>query len=408
MNDISPLDITEDTNNMRFSASEENNIQCNTSIKVIGIGGGGGNAVAYMAKSEIEVVEMIALNTDVQAFNGLPNSVKKIQIGSVLTKGFGAGSNPDIGRNAALEDKKKIENLLKDCDMIFITAGMGGGTGTGAAPVVAQIAKEQNILTVGVVTKPFLFEGGKRNQVAAAGITQLLEYIDTLIIIPNDKLGINTTDITLIEAFDRANDVLKNAVRDISSLITAPGLIKLDFADVKSSLANAGVSIIGSGESSSQSNAAHEAMKIAIENPLLSDIDISESKGVLLNLTGSSNLKLDDCTTVLRAVEEFASKDKDSSRIIGMSIDESLGETLRVTVIATGVDQSISHQVIPPKAVSATNKDSGTSTPIPATATIHNNTPIPVDTDNTSTSDNDVPAHIDILKLIQRKNNHKE
>ena len=270
--------------------SDDNSWSHNAVIKVIGVGGGGNNAVQHMCDKAIEGVDFICANTDLKALRNL--RVKgKLRLGEQLTKGLGAGANPDIGRQAAIESRDEVISFTKDADIVFITAGMGGGTGTGAAPVVAEIARESGVLTVAVVTRPFEFEGSKRRRVADQGIKALAEHVDSLIIIPNDKLLPTLgQDISLIEAFAAANDVLLGAVQGISDLITRPGLIGVDFADVRTVMREMGISMMGTGYSANEANSAIEATNQAIESPLLENIDLRGAKGVLVNITAGENL----------------------------------------------------------------------------------------------------------------------
>jgi cell division protein FtsZ len=303
-------------------------------IKVIGVGGGGGNAVNHMAAANIEGVEFICANTDAQA---LENATVKtiLQLGAGITKGLGAGADPAIGRKAAEEDRDRIKEALDGSDMVFITAGMGGGTGTGAAPVVAEVARELGILTVAVVTKPFPFEGGKRSKVAGEGIAELAQYVDSLITIPNDKLlQVLGKDMTLLNAFISANDVLLNATQGIAELITRPGLINVDFADVKTVMSEMGVSMMGTGASSGE-NRAREAAEAAINSPLLEDIDLSGAKGILVNITAGLSLTIGEFDEVGNTVRDFA--DEEATVVVGTVIDPELDDELRVTVVATGL-----------------------------------------------------------------------
>jgi cell division protein FtsZ len=311
------------------------------SIKVIGVGGGGSNAVNRMIDAKIQGVEFIAINTDGQALNR-SNADIRLRIGDQLTKGLGAGANPDIGQQAALESKDELQGVLQGADMVFVTAGMGGGTGTGAAPVIAQMAKDSGALTVGVVTKPFLFEGRVRLNQADKGIATLKESVDTLITIPNERLlQIVEKNTSMIDAFRMADDVLRQAVQGISDLITINGLINVDFADVKTIMSQAGSALMGIGVAKGE-NRAVEAAKAAIQSPLL-DTTIEGSKGVLLNITGSSNLSLFEINEAAAIVTEAA--DADANIIFGAVIDEALGEEIRVTVIATGFEQRRSRRM---------------------------------------------------------------
>lgn len=311
------------------------------SIKVIGVGGGGSNAVNRMIDAKIQGVEFIAINTDGQALNR-SNADIRLRIGDQLTKGLGAGANPDIGQQAAIESKDELQGVLQGADMVFVTAGMGGGTGTGAAPVIAQMAKDSGALTVGVVTKPFLFEGRVRLNQADKGIVTLKESVDTLITIPNERLlQIVEKNTSMIDAFRMADDVLRQAVQGISDLITINGLINVDFADVKTIMSQAGSALMGIGVAKGE-NRAVEAAKAAIQSPLL-DTTIEGSKGVLLNITGSSNLSLFEINEAAAIVTEAA--DADANIIFGAVIDETLGEEIRVTVIATGFEQKRSRRM---------------------------------------------------------------
>ncbi|AWZ49831.1 cell division protein FtsZ [Hathewaya limosa] len=305
-----------------------------TQIKVIGCGGGGNNAVNRMIKEGLRNVEFIGINTDKQALI-LSQASQKIQIGDKLTKGLGAGANPEIGRKAAEESKEEISEAIKGADMVFITAGMGGGTGTGAAPVVAEIAKSMNILTVGVVTKPFPFEGRKRMLQAELGIKELKEKVDTLVTIPNERLLTMVDKKTsLMEAFGYADDVLRQGVQGIADLITVPGLVNLDFADVRTIMLDKGLAHMGVGYSSGE-NRAVEAAKQAISSPLI-ETSIVGATGVLLNITGGEDIGLLELDEACEIVREAA--DPDANIIFGAVIDESLGEELKITVIATGFD----------------------------------------------------------------------
>lgn len=303
-------------------------------IKVIGVGGGGSNAVNRMIAAGLRGVEFISVNTDAQALY-LANSECKLQIGEKLTKGLGAGANPEIGHNAAEESKEEIKQALKGADMVFVTAGMGGGTGTGAAPVIAEIARELGALTVGVVTKPFTFEGRRRAGAAEKGITSLKEKVDTLIVIPNDRL-LQVVDkrTPILEAFRIADDVLRQGVQGISDLIAVPGLINLDFADVKTIMKETGAALMGIGIATGD-NRTVEAAKHAIASPLL-ETSIDGARGVLLNITGGTNLSLFEVNEAADIVAEAA--DPDANIIFGAVIDENLQDEVRVTVIATGFD----------------------------------------------------------------------
>ena len=303
-------------------------------IKVIGVGGGGQNAVNRMIEAGLQGVEFAALNTDAQALM-MSNAPTKLQLGAKLTRGLGAGSNPEIGQKAAEESREEIRQLLEGADMVFITAGMGGGTGTGGTPVVAEIAREVSALTVGVVTKPFSFEGRRRQQQAEQGIEALRDKVDTLVVIPNDRLlQVAEKKTSILEAFRLADDVLRQGVQGISDLITVPGLINLDFADVRTIMANAGSALMGIGVASGEERAI-KAAKMAISSPLL-EASIEGARGILLNITGSSNLGLFEVNDAAEIIAEAA--DPEANIIFGAVIDESLRDEVRVTVIATGFD----------------------------------------------------------------------
>ncbi len=302
-------------------------------IKVIGIGGGGGNAVNTMIGARLTGVDFMVANTDAQSLETSQAPVR-IQLGGLVTKGLGAGANPEIGRRAALEDQEQIREYLEGSDMIFITAGMGGGTGTGGAPVLARIAREVGALTVGVVTKPFIFEGKKRQRQAEEGIEELKQSVDTLIVIPNQRLlSIAAKTTTMIEAFHKADDVLLQAVRGISDLIITPGLINLDFADVRTVMAEMGLALMGAASASGE-NRAIEAAQKAISSPLLEDISIQGARGVLINITGGPNLCLHEVNEAASMIQEEAHDD--ANIIFGAVIDESMADEIRITVIATG------------------------------------------------------------------------
>ncbi len=303
-------------------------------IKVIGVGGGGGNAVEHMVRERIEGVDFFAVNTDAQALRKTAVG-QTIQIGNGITKGLGAGANPEVGRTAAEEDRESLRTALEGADMVFIAAGMGGGTGTGAAPVVAEIAKELGILTVAVVTKPFNFEGKKRMAFAEQGITELSKHVDSLITIPNDKLlKVLGRGISLLDAFGAANDVLKGAVQGIAELITRPGLMNVDFADVRTVMSEMGYAMMGSGIAQGEDR-AEEAAEMAISSPLLEDIDLSGARGVLVNITAGFDLRLDEFETVGNTIRAFASDN--ATVVIGTSLDPDMNDELRVTVVATGI-----------------------------------------------------------------------
>ena len=306
----------------------------NAIIRVLGVGGGGGNAVAHMVRTGIDGVDFICANTDAQALKNtaVPTS---LQIGCNITKGLGAGSDPDIGRQAAMEDRDRLQEVIDGSDMLFITAGMGGGTGTGAAPVVAQVAKEMGVLTVAVVTKPFSMEGKKRLTVADSGIDELSRFCDSLITIPNQKLlSVLGHGTTLLDAFASANDVLQGAVQGIAELITRPGLINVDFADVRTVMAEMGMAMMGSGTADGDDR-AREAAESAVSSPLLEDIDLAGANGVLVNVTAGKDLSIGEFEEVGSTVKEFASDE--ATVVIGTVIDPDMEDCLRVTVVATGL-----------------------------------------------------------------------
>jgi len=306
----------------------------NATIKVIGLGGGGGNAIEHMMSENIEGVEFVCANTDAQALNR-SNAETVIQLGEAITKGLGAGADPDMGRQAAEEDREKIREALANTDMVFLTAGMGGGTGTGAAPVVAEIAKEMGILTVAVVTKPFSFEGRKRMEVADQGIRSLAKFVDSLITIPNNKLlSVLGKNITLLNAFKAANNVLLGAVKGIADLITRPGLINVDFADVRTVMSEMGMAMMGTGESTGE-NRAREAAQSAIASPLLEDVDFTGARGVLVNITAGMDMSIGEFEAVGDAIKSFASEQ--ATVVVGTVIDPEMSDELKVTVVVTGI-----------------------------------------------------------------------
>jgi cell division protein FtsZ len=302
-------------------------------IKVIGVGGGGGNAVNTMIRSKLTGVDFLVANTDAQALER-NQALNKIQLGESVTKGLGAGANPEVGRRAALENQDQLKEHLSGSDMVFITAGMGGGTGTGGAPVIARLAREAGALTVGVVTKPFVFEGKRRLRQAEEGIEELKESVDTLIVIPNQRLlSIAAKTTTMLEAFNKADDVLLQAVRGISDLIITPGLINLDFADVRTVMAEMGLALMGSATATGENRAVEAAQK-AISSPLLEDISIHGARGVLINITGGTDLGVHEINEAASMIQEEA--DDDANIIFGAVIDENLTDEIRITVIATG------------------------------------------------------------------------
>jgi len=320
-------------------------------IKVIGVGGGGGNAVSHMVDAGIEGVDFICANTDSQALKG--SRVRtSLQIGCNITKGLGAGADPDLGRQAAMEDRDRILECIEGADMLFITAGMGGGTGTGAAPIVAQVAKELGILTVAVVTKPFIMEGNKRMQIAERGIAELGKYVDSLITIPNEKLlTVLGGETTLLDAFRAANQVLQGAVQGIAELITRPGLINVDFADVRTVMSEMGMAMMGTGVSSGEDR-AREAAEAAVSSPLLEDINLAGANGILVNVTAGMDLSIGEFQEVGNTIKEFASDD--ATVVVGTVIDPDMTDKIRVTVVATGLGQHAAQAESPMRIVRKT------------------------------------------------------
>lgn len=324
-------------------------------IKVIGIGGGGGNAVQHMVEGKIDGVDFICANTDAQALKSMAARTT-LQIGSAITKGLGAGANPDIGRQAAHDDRERLMEVIDGSDMLFITAGMGGGTGTGAAPVVAQVAKELGILTVAVVTKPFPFEGSKRLHVAHNGIKELGQYVDSLITIPNEKLlSVLGKQISLLDAFKSANDVLLGAVQGIAELITRPGLINVDFADVRTVMSEMGMAMMGSGSAKGEDR-AREAAEAAIASPLLEDVNLMGAHGILVNVTAGMDMGIGEFEEVGNTVKEFASEN--ATVVVGTVIDPDMRDELRVTVVATGLGEEAKQQQERPSLVARTGTGS--------------------------------------------------
>ena len=315
----------------------------NAVIKVIGVGGGGGNAVAHMVNSMVDGVDFICANTDAQALK-MCGAKLTLQLGGNVTKGLGAGANPEVGRQSALEDRERIVEMLQGTDMVFITAGMGGGTGTGAAPVVAQLAKELGILTVAIVTKPFPFEGRRRMQVALKGIEDLSQHVDSLITVPNEKLlTVLGRDVTLLSAFKSANDVLLGAVQGIADLITRPGLINVDFADVRTVMSEMGMAMMGSGTARGDDRAV-AAAEAAINNPLLEDVNLSGACGILVNVTAGPNLTMREFDEIGQVVHQFASED--ATVVVGSALDADMQDDVRVTVVATGLNRAAGRQTI--------------------------------------------------------------
>ena len=309
-------------------------IESNAVIKVIGVGGGGGNAVNHMLKHAVEGVEFVVANTDAQAMKVIPAD-RALQLGGDITKGLGAGANPDVGRNAALEDRDAIADVLVDTDMVFITAGMGGGTGTGAAPVVAEIAREMGILTVAIVTRPFGFEGRRRTHVADQGITALEKHVDSLIVVPNEKLlPVLGKNASLMTAFAEANNVLHGAVRGIADLIIRPGMINVDFADVRTVMSEMGKAMMGTGTATGENRAA-KAAEMAIRSPLLEDVDLSGARGILVNITSGPDFTLGEFDQVGYVIEQIS--DDNANVVVGTVIDPEISDQICVTVVATGL-----------------------------------------------------------------------
>lgn len=319
-------------------------------IKVIGVGGGGGNAVEHMLRADLEGVDFINANTDAQMLSR-SNAPTILQLGENLTKGLGAGANPEIGRQAAMEDRDRISDAIDGADMVFITAGMGGGTGTGAAPVIAELAREKGILTVAVVTRPFPFEGKKRIDLAFRGIEELQDHVDSLITIPNEKvLAVMGHDATLVDAFAKANEVLFNAVQGISELITRPGLINVDFADVRTVMSEMGKAMMGSATVSGE-NRAVEAARQAISSPLLEDINLHGAKGLLVNITAGPDMAIGEFEAVGNAIHEYAAPD--ANVVIGTAFDPEMQGDLRVTMVATGLSDSSKAKTVAEKPLKA-------------------------------------------------------
>ena len=326
-------------------------------IKVIGVGGCGGNAIEHMMTKNLSGVEFICANTDMQA---LKKSQAKtvLQIGAEITKGLGAGAKPEIGRDAALEDRDRIAEMIDGADMLFITAGMGGGTGTGAAPIIAEVAKEMGILTVAVVTKPFAFEG-KRTKVATEGLEELSQHVDSLIVIPNEKLmEVLGEDVPFLEAFRAANDVLHNAVSGIAEIINCPGLVNVDFADVRTVMSEMGMAMMGSAEASGPER-ARIAAEQAVASPLLEDVNLANARGVLINITASASFKMKEYYDVMNTIKEFTAED--ATVIVGNVMDENMGDKLRVTMVATGLNGAIARRQAKPELRVMTTLMTGTN-----------------------------------------------
>ncbi|CAH1213766.1 Cell division protein FtsZ [Paenibacillus plantiphilus] len=365
-------------------------------IKVIGVGGGGSNAVNRMIENGVKGVEFITVNTDAQALH-MAKSEQKLQIGDKLTRGLGAGANPEVGKKAAEESRETVMNTLKGADMVFVTAGMGGGTGTGAAPVIAEIARECGALTVGVVTRPFTFEGRKRSGQAELGIEALKEKVDTLIVIPNDRLlEIVDKKTPMLEAFREADNVLKQAVQGISDLIAVPGLINLDFADVKTIMTERGSALMGIGAATGENRAAEAARK-AIQSPLL-ETSIDGARGIIMNITGGANLSLYEVNEAAEIV--ISASDPDVNMIFGASIDENLKEDIKVTVIATGFEHRGSQALR--RSPGAQTAEAPVETRQPSTGTSTSTGPKPFGSNNISSDQLDIPAF-----LRNRRNNDR-
>lgn len=341
------------------------NLHQDAVIKVIGVGGGGGNAVKHMIANKVEGVEFICANTDAQALKDI--DVRTVlQLGTSTTKGLGAGANPDVGRQAAMEDRERIAEILRGADMVFIAAGMGGGTGTGAAPVVAEVARDLGILTVAVVTKPFPFEGRKRMAIADIGIKELSERVDSLITIPNEKLlSVLGKTTSLLDAFKAANNVLHGAVQGIADLIMRPGMINVDFADVRTVMSEMGMAMMGTGRATGE-HRAREAAESAIRSPLLEDVNLQGAKGILVNITAGLDLSMGEFAEVGNVIEEFASAD--ATVVVGTVIDPEMTNELRVTVVATGLGSTITSTVKEIKAPAPTKVivDNTRRSPTPA------------------------------------------
>lgn len=369
-------------------------------IKVIGVGGGGGNAVQHMLGASIEGVDFVCANTDAQALRASAAKTA-LQLGGDITKGLGAGANPDIGRQAALEDRDRISDVLEGADMVFITAGMGGGTGTGAAPVVAQIAKEMGILTVAVVTRPFPFEGKKRSEVANNGIEELSQFVDSLITIPNEKLlSVLGRDISLLDAFKAANDVLLGAVQGIAELITCPGLINVDFADVRTVMSEMGMAMMGSG-SGRGTERARQAAEAAVSSPLLEDVNLSGARGILVNITSGMDLTMGEFEEVGNTVKAFASDN--ATVVVGTVIDQNMNDEVRVTVVATGIGADLARASDnKPSLIEGTAPNTGMDVDyaVLERPTIIRNQPEPVEMAVNEQSD---PNYLDIPAFLRRQ-----
>ncbi len=376
-------------------------------IKVVGVGGGGGNAVRYMLEAGIDGVDFICVNTDAQALESTgANTV--LQLGSNITRGLGAGANPEVGRQAALEDRERLMEVIEGANMVFITAGMGGGTGTGASPILAQVAKELGILTVAVVTKPFSYEGKRRMRQAEEGIAELAKHVDSLITIPNEKLaGVLGEDISLLDAFNTANDVLYDAVGGITELITCPGFINVDFADVRTVMQEMGMAMMGSGRASGEGRAEGAARK-AISSPLLEDIDITGARGILVNVTAGPDLTMGEFQKVGQIVHELAGED--ANIVIGTAIDHNAGNEIRVTVVATGIggraeveqEEEPAQPVLRPIKSSRTGEVDWVDLETPTAVRMNRVTPPPVSTGAAQAAEPDLD-YLDIPAFLRKQ-----
>ncbi|ORM38893.1 cell division protein FtsZ [Francisella endosymbiont of Ornithodoros moubata] len=371
----------------------------NAIIKVVGVGGGGGNAVQHMCE-EVSDVEFFALNTDGQALS--KSKVQNIlQIGTNLTKGLGAGANPEIGKRAATEDRAKIEQLLEGADMVFITVGMGGGTGTGGAPVVAEVAKEMGILTVAVVTKPFPFEGPRRMKAAEQGIDELIKHVDSIITVPNEKLlSVLGKGASLIDAFNAANDVLGNAVKGVSELITQPGLINVDFADVRAVMTNMGLAMMGMGEAIGE-NRAREAAEAAISSPLLEDINLDGAKGVIVNITAGMDMSIGEFEEVGEVIRSFISDE--AIVIAGTVIDPDMTDSMKVTVVVTGIEKVAMKRGFGVEKTSSQQQGASSFSNKTSAPFLRKETEIVTGASNTPKTDSDDVNKLDIPSFLRRR-----
>ncbi|AIT09739.1 cell division protein FtsZ [Candidatus Francisella endociliophora] len=369
----------------------------NAVIKVVGVGGGGGNAVQHMCE-DVTDVEFFALNTDGQALS--KSKVQNVlQIGTNLTKGLGAGANPDIGKRAATEDRSKIEQLLDGADMVFITAGMGGGTGTGGAPIVAEVAKEMGILTVAVVTKPFPFEGPRRMKAAEYGIDELTQHVDSIITVPNEKLlSVLGKGASLIDAFNAANDVLGNAVKGVSELITKPGLINVDFADVRAVMTDMGLAMMGMGEASGE-NRAREAAEAAISSPLLEDINLDGAKGVIVNVTAGMDMSIGEFEEIGEVIRSFISDE--AIVIAGTVIDPEMSDSMKVTVVVTGIEKVAMKKGFGVEKTASSQQQGFSSKP--SAPFLRKETEVVTSSNNVANNDSDSTSKSDIPSFLRRR-----